>query len=124
MRRWRPSSVVRAVRRGFTLIELMVVMAITGLLIALGTVAIGAITFTGSIIAFGKLQGLITGKPLIFPMQHPLNAVLAILTVVLVVLLCTTQSTFAFWLIVPCLWVVAISLFLRYRSGGRRGSRT
>jgi len=33
-------------------------------------------------------------------------------------------GTIAFWLIVPCLWVVAISLFLRYRSGGRRGSRT
>src|SRR5688572_13884055 len=36
-------------------------------------VAIGAVTFTGSIIAFGKLQGIITGKPLVFPMQHPLN---------------------------------------------------
>ena len=79
-------------------------------------VAIGAITFTGSIIAFGKLQGLITGKPLIFPMQHPLNAVLAILTVVLVVLLCTTQSTFAFWLIV--LIALALGFLLILPIGG------
>src|SRR6201984_2718031 len=37
---------------------------------SLGT-AIGAVTFSGSIIAFGKLQGLITGKPLVFAGQHP-----------------------------------------------------
>ncbi|KZD05395.1 NAD(P)(+) transhydrogenase (Re/Si-specific) subunit beta [Oceanibaculum pacificum] len=75
-------------------------------------VAIGAITFTGSIIAFGKLQGLITGKPLIFPLQHPLNALLGILLVVLVVWLCATQSTTAFWLIVIVGFALGLLLIL------------
>jgi NAD(P) transhydrogenase subunit beta len=62
-------------------------------------VAIGAITFTGSIVAFAKLQGLVTGKPLVFPMQHPLNAALGILLVVLVVWCCYDQSPWLFWAI-------------------------
>ena len=63
-------------------------------------VAIGAITFTGSIVAFLKLQGLVTGKPLVFPLQHPLNAALGLLTLALVVFLCATNATAAFWAIV------------------------
>lgn len=46
-------------------------------------VCIGSITFAGSVIAYAKLQGLLSGKPLILPARHLLNAVLAIITVVL-----------------------------------------
>ena len=61
--------------------------------------AIGAITFTGSVIAFGKLQGLISGKPVSFRGQHLLNAGLGVLLVVLVVWLALSNSALAFWLV-------------------------
>jgi len=63
-------------------------------------VAIGAVTFTGSIIAFGKLQGIITGAPIIFKKQHMLNAALGAILALLIMVLCLTESAFVFWLIV------------------------
>jgi NAD(P) transhydrogenase subunit beta len=63
-------------------------------------VAIGAITFTGSIIAFGKLQGIITGKPVVFKGQHFINACIGGGLVFLIFVLCATESPFVFWLIV------------------------
>ncbi len=66
---------------------------------ALG-VAIGAITFTGSIIAFGKLQGMISGKPVVFKNQHLLNAILGIVLLGLIVTLCMTESVLVFWAII------------------------
>ena len=61
--------------------------------------AIGAITFTGSIIAFLKLQGIMSGAPIVFALQHWFNLALGILTVLLVVWLCASQADAAFWLI-------------------------
>ena len=46
-----------------------------GVTIVLSTL-IGAVTFSGSLIAFGKLQGVVTGRPLTFPLQKSLNALL------------------------------------------------
>jgi len=45
-------------------------------------ILIGGVTFTGSLIAFGKLQGIVTGKVVKYPMQHPLNALLLITLIV------------------------------------------
>src|SRR5690606_28239857 len=56
--------------------------------------AIGAVTFTGSIIAWGKLQGTISGKPVVFDGQHALNAGLGILLVILILMLCVSESSF------------------------------
>jgi NAD(P) transhydrogenase subunit beta len=63
-------------------------------------VAIGAITFTGSVIAFLKLNGNMSGRPILLPGRHVVNAGLAILLVVLVVALVQTESHAIFWLIV------------------------
>jgi NAD(P) transhydrogenase subunit beta len=66
---------------------------------ALG-VAIGAITFTGSIIAFLKLDGRMSGKPIMLPYRHVINAALLIGIVFFIVGLAITESHIDFWLIV------------------------
>ncbi len=78
---------------------------------ALGA-AIGAITFTGSIIAFGKLQGLITGKPMTFDGQHKLNAALGVAMLVLIFVFCGTQSTFTLMLLVGVALALGILLII------------
>jgi NAD(P) transhydrogenase subunit beta len=63
-------------------------------------VAIGAITFTGSIIAFAKLDGRMSGAPIMLPGRHFLNLGLLILLIILVATFVVTQSAFLFWSIV------------------------
>ena len=83
-------------------------IAVASLLeMGLGT-AIGAITFTGSIVAFGKLQGVFRSAPITFRGQHPLNALLGVALVVAVVWFCQEQTTASFWAI------VVLSLLIGY----------
>ena len=85
----------------------------TGSLIEMSLgVAIGAITFTGSIIACGKLQGFITGKPIVFKGQHPINAALSAVLVLLIVLLCLSQSPVLFWMIVAVALLLGVLMII------------
>ena len=79
--------------------------------------AIGAITFTGSLIAFAKLQALMPGAPLIFPGQHKLNLGLAILLAVLVVLFVISGGNqILFWL--AALVALALGFLIILPIGG------
>jgi NAD(P) transhydrogenase subunit beta len=78
---------------------------------ALG-VAIGAITFTGSVIAFLKLDGRMSGKPIMLPQRHLINIALAVGLVLLVAAFIATQSHVAFWLIVLVSFVLGVTLIV------------
>jgi len=66
---------------------------------SLGTV-IGAITFSGSIVAFAKLQELVKGAPITFKGQHSINALLGLLLLVLVFWLVTSNNEQSFWAVI------------------------
>ena len=61
---------------------------------------IGAVTFSGSIVAFAKLQELVKGAPITFKGQHSINAVLGLLLLVLVFWLVTSNNEQSFWAVI------------------------
>ena len=75
-------------------------------------VAIGAVTFTGSVVAFTKLQGLVSGAPIVFPGQHPLNALLGLTMIGLIVWLCASESHTAFWAIAFLAFVIGVLIII------------
>lgn len=77
----------------------------------LGTL-IGAVTFTGSLVAFGKLQAILPSKPLSFPHQHKVNAGLGILLVLLLAWFVLGQSSIAFWAIVLVSFALGVLLIV------------
>jgi len=78
---------------------------------SLGT-AIGAITFAGSLIAFAKLNGNMSGAPILLPARHPLNIAIALGIVALIVLLVLQQPAWAFWAIAVLSFVFGITLIV------------
>jgi H+-translocating NAD(P) transhydrogenase subunit beta len=78
---------------------------------ALGA-AIGAVTFTGSVIAFLKLDGRMSGKPIMLPSRHLINIGLALLLLLLLVTFIRTESHAAFWLIVLVSFVLGVTLII------------
>ena len=74
--------------------------------------AIGAVTFTGSVVAFTKLQGLVSGRPVVFPGQHFLNAALGILLVALTIWFCRTESHTAFWALTLLAFAIGVLIII------------
>ena len=75
-------------------------------------VAVGAITFSGSIIAFLKLRGIMSGSPIVFKGQHILNLILGTGIFVLIFYLCKTQSENIFWTVVIISFLVGVLLII------------
>jgi NAD(P) transhydrogenase subunit beta len=75
-------------------------------------VAIGAITFAGSIIAFAKLNGNMSGAPILLPARHLLNAILFLVIVGLIVYFAMAQPAWAFWAIAVLSFVFGITLII------------
>jgi len=73
---------------------------------------IGAITFSGSVVAFAKLQGLMSGNPITLPMQHPLNAAIAAAIVVLILLLVLNQTPGTFWTLAALSFLIGFLIII------------
>ncbi len=85
----------------------------TNSLIEMGLgLAIGAVTFTGSIVAFAKLQGLVSGAPLTFTGQHAVNALIGAGILGLIGWFCVAQSPDLFWAIVVLSLVFGFTIIM------------
>ena len=74
--------------------------------------SIGAITFSGSIIAFLKLKGIMSGSPITFKGQHYINLLLGLSIIVLIFYLCKTQSDSFFWRIIAISFLLGLLLII------------
>jgi proton-translocating NAD(P)+ transhydrogenase subunit beta len=75
-------------------------------------VAIGAVTFAGSIIAFAKLNGNMSGAPIILPARHALNILIFAIIVALIVWFVMMQPHWTFWAIAGLAFVFGITLII------------
>jgi len=78
---------------------------------SLGTV-IGAITFSGSLIAFAKLQGVMSGSPITFKGQHALNALIGIVIIATLVVFAASESYTAFWVLAALSFAIGFLLII------------
>src|SRR5919201_1729510 len=75
-------------------------------------VTIGAITFTGSVIAFLKLDGRMSGKPILLPLRHLINLALVAFLIFLIVWLVRSESYAAFWLITLVSFLIGVLIIV------------
>ncbi len=73
---------------------------------------IGSITFSGSVIAFLKLQGIMSGTPITFKGQHFLNALILISIIILIYMLCFTQSSNLFWFLLAVSFLIGFLIII------------
>ncbi len=74
--------------------------------------AIGAITFTGSVIAFLKLSGRMSGKPIMLPARHAINIILALALVFFIYGFFSSQTALDFWLIVATSLLLGVLIII------------
>ena len=74
--------------------------------------SVGAITFSGSIIAFLKLQGIMSGAPITFKGQHLINAIILVSIILLTYFLCTSQSANLFWILIIASFLIGFLLII------------
>jgi len=74
--------------------------------------AIGAITFSGSVIAFAKLQGIMSGAPITFALQHKLNAAIGVAIVVAIIVLVGGQSPTVFWAVIGLSFLIGFLIII------------
>jgi NAD(P) transhydrogenase subunit beta len=76
--------------------------------------SIGAVTFTGSVIAFAKLNGNMSGAPILLPARHLINLAIAVVIVALMILLMLSGGTalWAFWTIFALSLLVGVTLII------------
>ena len=75
-------------------------------------VAIGAVTFTGSVIAFLKLDGRMSGKPILLPLRHLINIAIAVLLVLCVVWFVRRESYAAFWILALLSFLLGVLIII------------
>jgi NAD(P) transhydrogenase subunit beta len=74
--------------------------------------SVGAITFSGSIIAFLKLRSIMSGSPITFKGQHLINALILISIIILTYYLCVTQSSNLFWSLIAISFLIGFLLII------------
>jgi NAD(P) transhydrogenase subunit beta len=75
-------------------------------------VVIGAITFSGSVVAFAKLQGLVSGNPVTFPGQHLLNLAFGVVIIALIVMFCGDADPKWFWAMTALAFLVGFTIII------------
>ena len=73
---------------------------------------VGAITFSGSVVAFLKLQGIMSGSPITFKGQHIINLIIGLSIIFFIYLLCKTQSQIFFWNVIGISFLIGFLLII------------